>query len=105
MERRLANVQTPRIEFLSIDSEDEMRNFRSVFKANSQYFERYTFVGGIETVPGDANTFEWVETGKKASGLNYEGGEPNNFDGKQHCLGIEKHNDHMSFDETVNNKY
>jgi hypothetical protein len=88
------------LEFLSIDSDDEMKNFRSLFMNNSLYFDEFNYIGGIETVPGDASTFEWVESGKPASGLNFEGIEPSNFDGKQHCLAIQKHKDnHISFDD------
>lgn len=80
-----------RMELAAFETVNEKNNFVAIMNANIKYFDQWTYIGGIETVKGDANTFIWSSTGKSISyKLDWTPGNPNNFQGLELCLSLEK---------------
>lgn len=69
-------------------------------KVKFDEFDTYTFVGAISYDGNSKDTFYWMNSGKRINYvLDFEPGEPNNYDGKEFCLSISKHDSRFSFND------
>jgi len=91
------------MDLLALETEDELREFNALFTQNSQLFDSkyYYNIGGIVETIADYKTWHWVATAQPIKiQLPFGPGEPNNVDGLEHCLSLEKKNsNHFVFND------
>jgi hypothetical protein len=91
------------MDLASFDTNYEFTNFaKFAWNSSSFYFDRWTHVGGISKLiaQGKHREWYWVASNKKVSySMTFAAGQPNNFLGKQNCLGISKEEDTFEFQD------
>lgn len=81
------------MDLMSLDTSYEFSNFVKQATKSFFYFDRWTHIGGISKLVGGGKQREWywISTNRRVSyPLTFAAGQPNNYLGRQNCLGISK---------------
>ncbi|CAG9802947.1 unnamed protein product [Chironomus riparius] len=77
------------LEFASADTLDEATTLVSFVKNNSGYVYVTALIGGLTLTPKSKTDWYWVNSGNKvAYDIPWYVTQPNNYEGKEQCLGI-----------------
>jgi hypothetical protein len=80
----------------------EYSNFVKSAMKSFYYFHKWTHIGGISKIVGKNPHREWYWVGKNTKvsyPLNFASGQPNNYLGRQNCLGISKEEKTFEFQD------
>lgn len=88
------------MDLASFDTSYEFSNFVKLAMKSSFYFDRWTHVGGISKTSGKHREWFWVGKNAKVSyQMQFATGQPNNYLGRQNCLGISKEEKTFEFQD------
>lgn len=69
----------------------EWNEFVKKASAKRRFFDKWTHVGGISKIRDNGKDWYWVSTNEKIPfTMQFATGQPNNYLGRQNCLGISK---------------
>jgi hypothetical protein len=87
------------MESLSLETKTEAENFFNLCTKHQQHFEEYTHIGGMVTTLRSADSWYWVNSGKKANyEMKFQPGQP---DGGGFCLSVRKQGTTFFFKDII----
>lgn len=88
------------MDLVAFETSYELSNFIKFAMKNFFYFERWTHIGGISKIAGKHREWYWISTNRKVSyPMTFAAGQPNNYLGRQNCLGISKEEKTFEFQD------
>lgn len=88
------------MELVSLDSREEANRFLRLARRKASWFELFTHVGAITLEGGNRYEYFWVNSGNRINyPLRFAPGQPDNFWGNEHCLGLIKYGDEFFFND------
>lgn len=88
------------MDLAAFDTNYEFTNFQKFSTKSFHYFDRWTHIGGVSKFVGKHREWSWVTTNKKVSyQMTFAAGQPNNYLGRQNCLGISKEEKTFEFQD------
>lgn len=88
------------MDLCQFDTAYEYSNFVKSAMKDFHYFEKWTHIGGVSKIIGKHREWYWVgKNSKIAYLLTFAPGQPNNYLGRQNCLGISKEEKTFEFQD------
>ena len=88
------------MDLASFDTSYEFSNFVKHAMKSVSMFDKWTHIGGISKVVGKNREWYWINGNKRISyPMVFATGQPNNYLGRQNCLGISKEEKTFEFQD------
>lgn len=88
------------MDLAAFDTNYEFTNFVKMAMRHLSYFEKWTHIGGVSKFVGKHREWYWITTNRKvAYPMTFAAGQPNNYLGRQNCLGISKEEKTFEFQD------
>lgn len=88
------------MELVTFDTSYEFSVFVKIAMRNVHYFHKWTHIGGVSKFVGKNREWFWVNGSRKINfPLQFAAGQPNNYLGRQNCLGISKEEKTFEFQD------
>lgn len=88
------------MDLTSFDTNYEFTNFVKHAMKSLYYFDKWTHIGGISKLAGKHREWYWIATNRKVSyPMVFAVGQPNNYLGRQNCLGVSKEEKTFEFQD------
>lgn len=88
------------MDLVSFDTSYEFSNFVRQAMKNVHYFDKWTHIGGVSKVAGKQRDWYWIANNRKVVfPMQFATGHPNNYLGRQNCLGISKEEKTFEFQD------
>lgn len=88
------------MDLASFDTNYEFTSFVKHAMKHSYYFDKWTHIGGVSKFVGKHREWYWVGSNAKVSyNMIFAPGQPNNYLGRQNCLGISKEEKTFEFQD------
>lgn len=88
------------MDLTSFDTSYEFSNFVRQAMKSAHYFDKWTHIGGISKTVGKQRDWYWINSNRKVIyPMAFASGQPNNFLGRQNCLGISKEEKTFEFQD------
>ena len=92
--------KTYEMDLAQFENAYEFSNFLKFAMKKYHHFEKWTHIGGISRFSGKNREWFWVGKNSKISyPLQFATGQPNNYLGRQNCLGISKEENTFEFQD------
>lgn len=88
------------MQFVTIDSPDEASKFLQLCSKNADLFDETTHIGSLTTSSNSNTEWFWMEAERRVNfPLNWSIGQPNDVDGSQLCLALDKIQESFYFND------
>lgn len=88
------------MELVTFDTSYEFSQFVKMAMKNAYYFDKWTHVGGISKFNGKDREWFWVNGSRRINfPIQFAVGQPNNYLGRQNCLGISREEKTFEFQD------
>lgn len=88
------------MDLATFETERELTSFNMMATRSKFYFDRWTHVGGVSKFVDKHREWYWVGTNKKINyQIQFATGQPNNYLGRQNCLGLSKEEREFEFQD------